>query len=152
MSEFLTREDIIGLVDIDVKEITIPDTVHAKAWQGKKLFIKQLTRGQQDQYLKRQFGDTRMKQDARAQQQEISAVNIYGHDAWICVRGIVTDESGTKLMFTDSDLAKLNEKSGSAIGWIASEIIEFSDMKQDVAVARGDITPEQALENDIKNS
>lgn len=150
MSDFLTKEDVFALNDIDIKEITIPDDFSVKAWRGKKFFIKQLTRGQQDQYLKRQFGDTRMKQDAKAKNQEISAVNIYGHDAWLCVQGMCDDKGNS--LFTIADITKLNEKSGAPIGWIASEIIKFSDMAKDAEVARGEITPEKALEEDIKNS
>jgi hypothetical protein len=88
----------------------------------------------------------------KANNQEISAVNIYGHDAWICVRGIVADETGTKMMFTDADLPKLNEKNGAPIGWIAQQIVIFSEMEVDAKVARGEITPEKALEDDLKNS
>ena len=150
MSDFLTKDDIFALSDIDVKEVVIPDDFSAKAWRGKKFFIKQLTRGQQDQYLKRQFGDTRMRQDAKAKNQEISAVNIYGHDAWLCVQGMC-DEKGNPL-FTIADITKLNEKSGAPIGWIASEIIQFSDMAKDAEVARGEISPEKALEDEVKNS
>lgn len=144
----LTREEILSLVDITAKELTIPENI--PIWGGKTLYIKQLTRGQQDMYLKRQYGDTRMKQDTKARQQEISAVNIYGHDAWLCVRGIC-DENG-KPVFTEKDIDKLNEKSGEAIGWIANEIVQFSGMGADVKVARGEKTEEDALADEIKNS
>lgn len=143
-----TRNDILSLVDISIKEITVPDTI--PAWGGMKLTIKHLTRGQQDAYLQRQFGATKMKQDAKAKQQEISAVNIYGHDAWLCVRGIC-DEDG-KTIFKDEDIAKLNEKSGEAIGWIANEITKFSGMSADDQVAKGEITSNEALAEEIKNS
>lgn len=143
-----TRNDILSLVDISIKEITVPDTI--PVWGGMKLTIKQLTRGQQDAYLQRQFGATKMKQDAKAKQQEISAVNIYGHDAWLCVRGIC-DEDG-KTIFKDEDIAKLNEKSGEAIGWIANEITKFSGMAADDQVAKGEMTSNEALAEEIKNS
>jgi hypothetical protein len=143
----LTRDEILGLPDIATKEITVPNTI--PVWGGKTLMIKQLTRGQQDAYLKRQYGETRMKQDARANNQEISAVNIYGHDAFICIRGIC-DENG-KTIFTDADTQKLNEKSGEAIGWIALQIIEFSGMGADAKIARGDATAEEVLKDEVKN-
>lgn len=144
----LTREDILNLVDISVKEITVPQDV--PVWGGKALFIKQLTRGQQDTYLKRQYGETRLKQDNKAKNQEISAVNIYGHDAWLCVRGIC-DADG-KPIFKDVDTEKLNEKSGEAIGWIAAQIVEFSGMGVDAKIARGEKTDKEVLEEEIKNS
>ena len=150
MSDFLTKDAVFALSDIDIKEVTIPDDFMSTAWRGKKFFIRQLTRGQQDQYLKRQFGDTKMRQDAKAKNQEISAVNIYGHDAWLCVQGMC-DEKGSPL-FTIADIEKLNTKSGAPIGWIASEIIKFSDMAKDEQVARGELSPEKALEDDVKNS
>lgn len=144
----LTRDDILTMSDITTKELTVPENI--PTWGGKSLYIKQLTRGQQDLYLKRQYGDTRMRQDTKARQQEISAVNIYGHDAWLCVRGIC-DEAG-KPIFTDKDIEKLNEKNGEAIGWIANEIVQFSGMGADVKVARGEKTEEDVLADEIKNS
>lgn len=140
----LTREDILRLVDIEIKEIIIPD--HIPGWGGKSLYIKQLTRGQQDVYLKRQFGDAKMRQDLR-RNQEVSAFNIYGHDAWLCSKSLC-DEDG-KLIFTAKDLEALNEKSGEAIGWIAIQIVEFSGMKVDVSIAKG--SPEEELADEIKN-
>lgn len=144
---FLTREDILGLSDISVKEITIPKDIHA--WGGNTIRIKQLTRGEQDTFLKRQFGDTKMKQDGKAKNQEISSVNIYGHDAWLCVKGICTDQGVP--MFTAADIPALENKSGEAVGWIALQIREFSNMEQDAKVARGEITSEEALAEEVKN-
>lgn len=143
--DILTREDILGLVDIDVKMITVPK--HIPVWGGKSFYIKQLTRGQQDVYLKRQFGDTHLRQDAKANNQEISAVNIYGHDAWLCVKGMCYEDG--KPMFKESDIEALNEKNGEAIGWIANQIVEFSGMREDVKVAKG--SPEEALADELKN-
>jgi hypothetical protein len=148
MPTLLTKEDILGLKDIATKEITVPDTI--PAWGGMTLVIKQLTRGQQDAYLERQYGSTKMKQDGKAKNQEIGGMKIYGHDAWLVVRAVCVDASGI-LMFTDADIPKLNEKSGEAIGWIAAEIVKFSGMDGDAKVARGEITPEAQLEADIKN-
>jgi hypothetical protein len=142
----LTREDFLSIDDITIKKIVIPSNV--PAWGGKELYIKQLNRGQQDVYLKRQFGDTRMKQN-ETKQQEISQINIYGHDAWLCIKS-VCDESG-KLLFTNADEDSLNKKSGEAIGWIAAQVVEFSGMKTDDKIAKGEITPEEALAEEIKN-
>jgi len=143
----LTRDDFLAVDDITIKEITIPKNI--PSWGGKAVFIKQLTRGQQDAYLKRQFGETRMKQDPRAKQQEISAINIYGHDAWLCVKGCC-DETG-KPLFAERDIESLNGKSGEAIGWIAAQIVLFSGMATDDKIAKGEITPEEALAEEIKN-
>lgn len=142
----LTREDFLAVDDITIKEITVPDTI--PVWSGKKMFIKQLNRGQQDAYLKRQFADTRMKQLGQ-KQQEISSLNIYGHDAWLCIKS-VCDDAG-KLLFTNADEEAINKKAGEAVGWIAEQIIEFSGMKTDDKVAKGEITPEEALAEDVKN-
>jgi len=126
----LSRDEILNIDDIQVKLIEVP------AWKNKvkdpSLYIKQLTRGEQDEYLRRMYGSTKMKQDKRAQNQEISAVNIYGHDAFLCACGIC-DEAGKKL-FTRNDIGKLEEKLGTAIGFIAAEIVKFSDMTEDLEV------------------
>lgn len=143
----LTRDDILAINDISVKEITIPDTI--PVWGGNTLFIRQLTRGQQDLYLKRQFGSIRAQQDQRAKKQELSDVQIYGHDAWIFVQGVV-NENG-KPMFKESDIPNLNAKSGEAIGWVASEIIKFSGMALDEKVAKGEIEPEEVMKDEVKN-
>lgn len=142
----LSRDEFLAIVDITTKEITVP--TYIPAWGGKKLFIKQLTRGQQDAYLKRQFASTTM--EISNKQSKMGQVNIYGHDAWLCVKGCC-DESG-KPLFKESDIEALNGKSGEAIGWIALQIIEFSGMKEDAKVAKGEITPEEALDEEIKNS
>lgn len=124
----LSRDEILNIDDIQVKLIEVA------AWKGKvndpSVYIKQLTRGEQDEYLKRQWGSTKMKQDKRAENQEISAINIYGHDAFLCSCGIC-DANGKRL-FNRNDIPKLDEKLGAAIGFIASEIVEFSDMKEDI--------------------
>lgn len=153
----LTRDEILALDDITIKEITVPDAI--PVWGGESLYIKQLTRGQQDAYAKRQFGGMSIKQDGSrrnggtrkpGESQEIVGMSsIYGHDAWLCVRGIC-DESG-KLLFSETDIEKLNAKSGEAIGWIASEIVKFSNMENDSKVAKGEMTPEEAVAEEIKN-
>jgi hypothetical protein len=142
----LTRDEILSLNDLTIKEITVPDNI--PAWGGKTLFIKQLTRGQQDAYLRRQFGDTRLKQNG-AKQQEISAMNIYGHDAWLCVKACCDDNG--KPLFAERDIEALNGKSGEAIGWIAAQIVKFSGMATDDRIAKGEVTPEDALAEEIKN-
>ena len=119
----LTREEILNIVDIQTKEIHVP------IWDT-DIYIRQLSRGEQDTYLKRQYGNTRLKQDRKAKEQEISAVSIYGHDAYICVCGIC-DESGERI-FKMSDLQGLDNKNGEAVGFIAKEVIEFSGMGPDV--------------------
>lgn len=157
----LTRDEIFALDDITVKEITVPDTI--PVWGGKVLKIKQLTRGMQDAYNKRQFGSMAVKQDGMSrgrkngankangakETQEIYGMSIYGHDAWLCVRGICNADG--KPMFTDNDIEKLNEKSGEAIGWIASEIVKFSNMANDDKVAKGEMSAEESLAEEIKN-
>lgn len=128
MSNFLTREDILAMQDITWKELTVPDKI--PVWGGRSLYIKQLTRGQQDEYMKRQFGNIRMKQDRKATSQELNTVAIYGHDAWICIQSIC-DDKGT-LLFTMADEKLLYAKSGEAIGWIAKQVIEYSGMADDL--------------------
>ena len=119
----LTREQILNKVDIGTKEIKVPE------WGG-SIYIRQLTRGEQDSYLKRQYGSAQLKQDSRARSQEIKGFNIYGHDAFICSLGICDTEG--KPIFNQKDIAELDTKSGVVIGRIAKEIIEFSGMAGDV--------------------
>lgn len=133
----LTRDEILALSDISTMSIIIPETI--PVWGGKSLSIKQLTRGEQDNYLKRRTTATHLRQDKKSTHQDISGFEIYGHDAWLCVRGCV-NEDGSQ-MFTDSDIEKLNKKSGEAIGWIAQQIIKFSGMDED----------EKKIEQEIKN-
>jgi hypothetical protein len=135
----LTREQILALDDLTSKVITIPDTI--PVWGGQDIRIKQLSRGQQDNYATRRFGKLEMKQDQRKKQQDISGVNMWGHDAWLVVCGCI-DEDG-KPLFKQEDVAKLNEKSGEAIGWIASQIVIFSGMQNDEEA----ITAEEEVKN-----
>lgn len=131
----LTRDKYFSTNDIAIKEIQIPPEI--PIWGGETVFIKQLSRGDQDEYLRRQYGQTRMKQDVKARQQEISAVNIYGHDAWIMMRGCVDAEG--RPLFKESDIPEINKKAGAFVGWVAAEIVKFSKMEDDI-------------EEEIKNS
>ena len=140
----LTREKILSTIDITVKTLTVPSTI--PVWAGEQISIKQLTRGQQDAYLQRQFGTARMKQDRKATQQEFTAMTIYGHDAWLCAQSIC-DEAGAPL-FTEKDVKALEAKSGEFIGWLAKEILTFSNMAEDAETAR---SAGEKLADDIKN-
>lgn len=124
----LTRSDILGIQDIQVKEIDAPPVA---GWKGKTLFIRQLSRAQQDEYFRRQFGPVRMRQEARQRgSQEIAGINLYGHDAYLFAMG-VCDENG-KTQFSEDDIPVLAKKNGEAIGYVAKEILEFSGMGKDV--------------------
>ena len=74
--------------------------------------------------------ETRLTQNMKAHNQEISAVNIYGHDAYLCACAIC-DEDG-KSLFKQTDIDELKKKNGAVIGRIAIEIVKFSDMAGDV--------------------
>ncbi len=132
----LTRDKAISIQDIEIKEITIP--AHIRGWGGETLFIKQLTRGDQDEYLRRRMSGMRMKQDVRSQQQDITGMSFFGHDAWIVTRGCVNEDGS--LLFKETDISELNKKNGEVIGWIASEIVKFSAMA-------GDVTAEEEAKN-----
>ena len=119
----LTRDEILGFQDIKTKEIHVPD------WDA-DIFIRKLTRGQQDEYAKRRFGKASFKQAGKASQQVEGSVDIFGHDAWIVAQG-ACDEEGKRLL-KDSDVVALNDKSGEAIGFIAVQIIEWSGMREDI--------------------
>jgi hypothetical protein len=140
----LNRQDILAFDDLSVKEITVPNTI--PVWGGNKLFIRQLNRGQQDTFLKRQFGEASLRQDRKATHQEFQGMHVYGHDAWLCVMGIC-NEAG-ELLFTAQDIPALEKKNGEAIGWIATQILDFSNLRQDLEEAQS--LKEKAAE-DIKN-
>lgn len=138
----LTLTQIMAANDIAVKEIEVPE------WDG-TIYIRQLTRAQQDDYLKRQMG-TRMKQDMKAKSQEIDLSNFYGHDSFLVVSG-ACDESG-KPLFSAKDIEALKNKNGAVIGRIAKEILIFSEMVEDDKVARGVTSEDDAMADEIKNS
>lgn len=119
----LSKEQILGIVDIEVKEIDVP------SWGG-SVYIRQLSRGQQDEYLKRRIQPYQVEMKGGAEQELKTSMLLYGHDAWLVVQG-VCDEEGKRL-FSDSDIKKLDEKNGEVIGKIASEIVEFSGFGKDV--------------------
>jgi len=126
----LTRDQILAFDDLTTKVLTIPETI--PVWGGQEIRIKQLSRGQQDNYARRRFGKMEMQQDQRGRKQDIKGVDMWGHDAWVVVCGCI-DEEGNPL-FKHEDEAKLNQKSGEAIGWIAKQITDFSGMADDDAV------------------
>jgi len=118
----LSKEEILGITDIKIKEVKVP------VWND-TVFIKQLTRGQQDAYLQRQFGKFGLRQQGKSQNLETDMV-LFGHDAWLFAQA-VCDENGKRL-FTDAEVAKLEEKNGEAIGFVASEIVLFSGLQSDL--------------------
>ena len=137
----LNKNDILQMQDIETKEIAIPEDI--PAYGGETVYIRQLSRGEQDAYLKRQFGDARMKQNAKAKEQEMSSFSLYGHDAWLFAHG-VCDEDG-KRIFKNNDVDAIKEKSGEFVGWIASEILKHSRMVDDAKTA------EELGESEVKN-
>ena len=136
----LTREEILSMNDINVKEITVPKNI--PTWGGHKLFIKQLTRGDQDTYLKRQFGSGKLKSGAP----EIDMEGLYGNDSWLCSRGIC-DEKGI-VIFGRDDIQELDKHSGEFIGWAASQILDYSGMLKDVKTAK---ELNKAVQEELKN-
>lgn len=137
----LTREEILAMMDLTHKEITVPKDI--PVWGGQKLFIKQLTRGDQDNFLIRQFGTGKVKPTGT----EFDMVGLYGHDAWLCSRGVCDAEG--KRIFTESDLPSLEEKSGEFIGWVAQEILKFSKMDLDAKLAKQ--AAKAQTKDDLKN-
>lgn len=119
----LNKEEIFGLVDIKTKEVEVPE------WGG-SVFIKQLSRGQADEYFSRRFSKSALKQSGRKQSEVESDVQLFGHDAWLVAQG-VCDENGNRL-FSNADVKKLEEKNANAIGRLVVEIVSFSGMGQDV--------------------
>lgn len=119
----LTRDQILNTVDLSTKEIHIPE------WDG-TVFIRQLTRAEQDEYLRRQFGDAKIRQAGKQGSQEINLSNMYGHDAYVCACGIC--DSDGRSLFKVADVDALKKKNGDVIGRIALEIITFSGMAGDV--------------------
>ena len=116
----LSREDILNVRDIQVKEIEVPE------WGG-TVYIRKLTRGQQDEFAKRRFAKTTVKgQDVDME------ITMFGHDSWLVAQG-VCDSEGKRLL-KDADIPELNNKSGDIIGKIAIEIVNFSGMKEDIEV------------------
>ena len=114
----LSKDDILNISDIQVKEIDVSE------WGG-TVYIKQLSRGQADEYTFRRFGKSEMKKG------DIETdVTLFGHDTWLVAQG-VCDADG-KRIFSNSDIKKLEEKNANAIGSIAVEIVKFSGMQEDV--------------------
>ncbi len=118
----LNKGQIFQLDDIKRKEIEVP------VWDG-TVYIRQLTRGQQDQYHRRRFKSSNIKHIGGTPETE-SSLELFGHDAWLVAQG-VCDEDGGRL-FSNSDVKDLEKKNGEAIGFIAAEIVKFSGMAKDV--------------------
>lgn len=125
----LNKQKILAIKDIQVKKIMVP------VWE-EEVYIKQLTRGQADEFYRRQFGGLNMTQEVTkkktASKQDISGLQIYGHDAFLCACGIC-DEKGNP-EFSLEDVKELEKKNSEAIGFIAHEILVFSNMDKDVEV------------------
>ncbi|HAR45321.1 MAG TPA: hypothetical protein DCS05_03870 [Nitrospiraceae bacterium] len=144
----LSRDDFFAVDDsLVVKEVTVPDTI--PVWAGKKFFIRCLSRGEQDEYSKRQMGDSRIRMGRKSEGGEMAISSMFGHDAYLVVCG-VCDPNGKRL-FQLKDTSKIDEKLGELVGWLAKEIAIFSGMGEDERVAKGEIYEEEALQEEIKN-
>lgn len=121
----LTREQILQAQDVEIKKISVPE------WDG-DIFIRQLTRKEQDEYLKRQFEKPKISTRTGAQidQQVDMSMNIYGHDAYLCACSICNDKG--ERLFSVKDIQALDDKNGIVIGKIAQEIIKFSELGADL--------------------
>ncbi len=137
----LSKADILGLNDIEIKEIDVPE------WGG-SVFIRQLTRGQVDQYFKRRFPKSVSKAGRGMQAQTQSEIELFGHDAWLVAQA-VCDADGKRL-FTNSEIGALNDKNADVIGRLAVEIAEFSGMAQDIKTLE-EQEQEQESAEDLKN-
>jgi hypothetical protein len=137
----LTRDEILNMLDLTTKPITVPDSI--PVWGGKELFIKQLSRGDQDNYLKSIYANGKVTGFST----EFEMTNMYGHDAWVCMRGI-SDSEGNRI-FKETDLPKLEEKSGEFIGWCAEQILIFSDMDSDSRIAKA--AAKKKAKEELKN-
>lgn len=116
----LTRGQILAQNDIEVKKVHVP------VWDG-DVWIRQLTRGEQDEYLKRRFAEMK-----RTGEEEFSSLNLYGHDAWLCVCAVSDKDGKREFENTPEEIAELNEKNGEAVGFLAREIVIFSGMREEV--------------------
>jgi hypothetical protein len=119
----LSKSDILSVEDIKIKEVKVPE------WGG-SVFIRQLSRGQADEYFARRFDKSNLKQRGRDQSEVESSVTLFGHDAWLVAQG-VCDEDGKRL-FSNADVKELEKKNANAIGRLAVEIVSFSGMGEDV--------------------
>lgn len=122
----LSRQEILNRKDIEFKEVDVPE------WEG-TVRIRQMTRGEQDAYLKRQMGDARMRTEKKQSVGEIAAASMFGHDAFVVACGLV-DENGANLFSASNpkDLQILCDKNGAVIGRLATEIVKFSGMANDL--------------------
>ena len=134
----LSRDDILGLSDIQTKEIEVP------VWDS-TVYIRQLTRGQQDEFMRRKFGNASMKGFGKKSEIDTN-LTLFGHESWVVAQGIC-DENGKRL-FSNSDIEKLSERNGEAIGFIATEILEFSGMVKDIETLEEVLETEQ---EEVKN-
>lgn len=116
----LTRKEMLAQDDIKVKKIRVP------VWEA-DVYIRQLTRGEQDEYLKRRYDEARMSGG-----QEFYAMNLYGHDAFLCVCAVSDKHGKREFENTPEQIKQLNEKNGEAVGFIATEIVIWSGMRKEV--------------------
>mgnify|MGYP006308308593 CR=1 FL=1 len=119
----LNKNDILSFDDIEIKEIKVPE------WGG-SVYIRQLSRGQADEYFNHRFDKSEWKQSGRDKSEVQSSVRLFGHDAWLVAQA-VCDEDG-KRIFSNADVKELEKKNANAVGRIAVEVLKHSGMSQDV--------------------
>lgn len=143
-----SREEFFAVDDsVVVKEVAVPATI--PVWADKKFYIRCLSRGEQDAYSKRQMGDAKVRMGRKDQSGEMTASSMFGHDAYLVSLG-ACDKNG-KRIFESKDIPAIDKKLGELVGWLAKEIVIFSGMVEDVAVASGDKSANQAVEEELKN-
>lgn len=120
------RDIILRADDIKLKKRPVPE------WDV-VVYLRQLTRGEQDEYMQRQYGSVGMTLDTKSSKQDVTEIKIYGHDAYLCACSLADENS--ERIFSQNDVEALGEKNGELVGQLATEIIEWSEMAEDVKIA-----------------
>jgi len=117
VNEFLTKEEIEQIEDIETKEITIPE------WNNKKVRVRGMSGTERDMYDNILANHTK----GEAPNQTLDMEGIRAEVVSLCL----VDELGVRLFTTPSDVNILSAKSGAAISRIYDVACELSGLTRE---------------------
>ena len=110
---FLTRDEILGMQDLEIHELEIPE------WGNRVVLVRGMTGRERDKYE-----DSLYKQ--KGKDRKLNVFNARAKLVALCV----VDDKGNRL-FSDADVAALGDKSSKALDRIFAFAMDLSGIGQE---------------------
>lgn len=138
MSEYMTREDILTIEDLEEETLEVP------AWKNRKVCIMELTAGDRDWFETSLIADAQSGKFTpikvgKATDEDRNEIVTEKLRSKLCAISIIDPKTKLRL-FKQTDVEILSKKSSKAINFIADAIMKLNGMaKEDVEALKKDL-------------